>query len=167
VNDATPLLEVRGLARHFGGVVALSSVDLNVDAGSIVGLIGPNGAGKTTLFNVISGVLKPHGGAVVFAGRDITGQNPDRITHAGLVRTFQIARGLPTLTVLENLLLYGEDQPGEALWQAVHPRWRARKFCCASAPSTSWGVWISRRRPTSRRAISRADRKSCSSSAAP
>lgn len=113
------LLEVRGLHRSFYGVRALDGVDLSVQAGTITGLIGPNGAGKTTLFNCVTGLIPPDAGRVSLAGQDITGWRPDRITQAGLVRTFQIARGFPRLSVLENLLLYGGGQPGESLWQAV------------------------------------------------
>ncbi len=113
------LLEVRGLARSFYGVQALSGVDLAVEAGRITGLIGPNGAGKTTLFNCVSGFVPPDGGRVIFDGRDITGWRPDRVTRAGLVRTFQIARGFPQLTVLENLVLYGRSQAGESLLSAL------------------------------------------------
>jgi ABC-type branched-subunit amino acid transport system ATPase component len=112
-------LEVSGLSRSFYGVRAIEDVDLRVRAGTITGLIGPNGAGKTTLFNCISGVIPPERGRVVFDGRDVTGWRPDRITRQGLVRTFQIARGFSRLSVLENLMLYGAAQPGEALWRAV------------------------------------------------
>jgi ABC-type branched-subunit amino acid transport system ATPase component len=114
-----PLLEVRGLARSFYGVQALNGVDLSVARSTITGLIGPNGAGKTTLFNCVSGVIPPDGGRVVFDGHDITGASPHRITQRGLVRTFQIARGFPRLSVMENLLLYGDRQPGESLWKAA------------------------------------------------
>jgi ABC-type branched-subunit amino acid transport system ATPase component len=114
-----PLLEVRGLTRSYYGVHALRGVDLSVEAGRITGLIGPNGAGKTTLFNCISGLVPPDSGDVLFGGRTITGWRPDRITGAGLVRTFQIARGFPRLSVLENLALYGTRQPGEGLVHAV------------------------------------------------
>jgi ABC-type branched-subunit amino acid transport system ATPase component len=114
-----PLLEVRGLTRSYYGVHALRGVDLSVEAGRITGLIGPNGAGKTTLFNCVSGLVPPDAGSVWFAGLTITGWRPDRITGAGLVRTFQIARGFPRLSVLENLLLYGTRQRGERLVQAV------------------------------------------------
>ena len=113
------LLEVRDLRRRFGGVAALDGAELSVAQGAITGLIGPNGAGKTTLFNVVSGVLRPDGGSVTFAGSDVTGWRPDRLAGAGLARTFQIARGLARLTVLENLMLYGKDQPGEAAWAAI------------------------------------------------
>jgi ABC-type branched-subunit amino acid transport system ATPase component len=114
-----PLLQVTGLRRSFYGIRALDGVDLAIEAGTITGLIGPNGAGKTTLFNCISGLIPPEAGRVVFDGEDITGWAPERVTRRGLVRTFQIARGFPRLSVLENLLLYGGRQPGERLWRAV------------------------------------------------
>ena len=114
-----PLLEVSGLQRSFYGVRALDGVDLVIEPGTITGLIGPNGAGKTTLFNCVSGLIPPEAGRVVFDAQDITGWAPDRITRRGLVRTFQIARGFPRLSVLENLLLYGDRQPGENLARAI------------------------------------------------
>jgi branched-chain amino acid transport system ATP-binding protein/neutral amino acid transport system ATP-binding protein len=113
------LLTVRGVERSFYGVRALSGVDLDVEVGRITGLIGPNGAGKTTLFNCISGMIPPDRGRVIFDGHDITRLRPDRITAHGLVRTFQIARGLSRLSVLDNLLLYGAAQPGERLSDAL------------------------------------------------
>ena len=113
------LLEVRALFRSFYGVHALNGVDLDVEAGTITGLIGPNGAGKTTLFNCISGLIPAESGRVVFDGHDVTGEAPHRITRRGLVRTFQIARGFPRLSVLENLMLYGARQPGETLWKSI------------------------------------------------
>ena len=113
------LLEVRDVTRHFYGVHALNGVSLEVAPGLITGLIGPNGAGKTTLFNCLSGVVPPNTGRILFDGHDITGWRADRITRAGLVRTFQIARGCPRLTVRENLLLYGAAQPGESVLAAL------------------------------------------------
>jgi branched-chain amino acid transport system ATP-binding protein/neutral amino acid transport system ATP-binding protein len=113
------LLEVRGLHRSFYGIRALDGIDLVVQPGTITGLIGPNGAGKTTLFNCVSGIIPPERGQVVFDGRDITGWRADHVTQAGLVRTFQIARGFPRLSVLENLMLYGARQPGERLPRAI------------------------------------------------
>jgi branched-chain amino acid transport system ATP-binding protein/neutral amino acid transport system ATP-binding protein len=109
------LLSITGIAKHFGGVVALDRADLAVEPGTITGLIGPNGAGKTTLFNVVTGLIRPDAGRIVFDGEDITRWRPDRIARRGLVRTFQIARGFPLLTVMENLLVYGPHQPGEAM----------------------------------------------------
>ena len=122
-----PLLEVRALQRSFYGIRALDGVDLVVEAGTITGLIGPNGAGKTTLFNCVSGLIPPDAGAVRLDGRDITGWPSHRVTRAGLVRTFQIARGFPRLSVLENLLLYGDRQPGESLLRAIAGRAAARR----------------------------------------
>jgi ABC-type branched-subunit amino acid transport system ATPase component len=116
---SSPLLEVRDLTRSFYGVHALERVRLAVVPHRITGLIGPNGAGKTTLFNCISGIVPPSAGHVVFGGRDITGWRPHRIANAGVVRTFQIARGFPRLTVYENLLLYGRAQPGERVCAAL------------------------------------------------
>jgi branched-chain amino acid transport system ATP-binding protein/neutral amino acid transport system ATP-binding protein len=114
-----PLLEVKGLQRRFGGVTALDGADLTVEQGRITGLIGPNGAGKTTLFNAVTGALKPNDGTVTFDGQDVTRWRPDRLASVGLSRTFQIARGLAQLTVIENLMLYGKDQPGETFCAAV------------------------------------------------
>ncbi len=113
------LLEVRDLHRSFYGIRALDGVDLVVQSGTITGLIGPNGAGKTTLFNCVSGLIPPERGQVRFDGREITGWRADHVTQAGLVRTFQIARGFPRLSVLENLMLYGARQPGERLFAAL------------------------------------------------
>jgi ABC-type branched-subunit amino acid transport system ATPase component len=121
----TTLLSVRGLARSFYGVHALRGVDFDVAAGTITALIGPNGAGKTTAFQCISGVVPPDGGHVFFNGVDITGWRPDRITRAGLTRTFQIARGISRLSVLDNLLLYAAAQPGERLFSAMAGAGRA------------------------------------------
>jgi ABC-type branched-subunit amino acid transport system ATPase component len=113
------LLQVRDLARSYYGVHALRGVDLTVLAGRITGLIGPNGAGKTTLFNCISGMVRPDSGSVTFEGTPITGWRADRVTRAGLVRTFQIARGFPRMSLLDNLMLYGTAQPGERVWPAL------------------------------------------------
>jgi ABC-type branched-subunit amino acid transport system ATPase component len=112
-------LQVDNVARSFYGVHALNGVSLTVPSRGITGLIGPNGAGKTTLFNCISGVIPPDSGRITFNGIDITGRSPDRVTAAGLVRTFQIARGLTRMSVLDNLLLYGRDQPGETITAAL------------------------------------------------
>jgi ABC-type branched-subunit amino acid transport system ATPase component len=112
-------LQVENVARSFYGVHALNGVTLSVPPRGITGLIGPNGAGKTTLFNCISGVIPPDGGRITFNGTDITSRRPDRVTATGIVRTFQIARGLTRLSVLDNLLLYGQAQPGENIWPAL------------------------------------------------
>jgi len=118
-GTTSPLLEVRGLHRRFGGVVALDGLDVTVAEGTITALIGPNGAGKTTAFQCISGVGRADSGSVRFAGHDITGWRPDRITRAGMVRSFQVARGIPRLSVMENLMLYAPHQPGERVGCAL------------------------------------------------
>jgi branched-chain amino acid transport system ATP-binding protein/neutral amino acid transport system ATP-binding protein len=118
-GDIVAILSIEAVSRSYYGVRAINGVSLAVPERGITGLIGPNGAGKTTLFNCISGVVPPDSGRIVFDGRDITGLRPDRVTAAGLVRTFQIARGLPRLSVLENMLIYGQAQPGERLWPAL------------------------------------------------
>ncbi len=115
----TALLSVRGLHSSYYGVVALGGLDLDVQAGTITALIGPNGAGKTTAFQCISGVVPPDGGTVTFDGTDITSWRPDRITRRGLIRTFQIARGIPRLSVMQNLMLYAPRQPGERVLPAI------------------------------------------------
>src|SRR2546422_967052 len=99
------LLEAVGLAKRFGGVLALQDVDLAVDAGQAVGLIGPNGAGKTTLVNVISGHLRADAGRIRFAGADVTNFSPDALTTQGIARTFQGVRLFKGLTALDNVLL--------------------------------------------------------------
>jgi ABC-type branched-subunit amino acid transport system ATPase component len=113
------LLTCHQVTRNFYGVHALLGVDLAVEPRRITGLIGPNGAGKTTLFNCISGLVPANSGRIVFDGHDITRWRPDRISGIGVIRTFQIARGIPRLSVLENLLLYGAHQPGESLGVAL------------------------------------------------
>jgi branched-chain amino acid transport system ATP-binding protein len=104
------MLKGSGITKRFGGLVALSDVDFEVNRGEIVGLIGPNGSGKTTLFNVISGFYKPDGGEVSFLGEPISGKPPYRIAALGIGRTFQIVRPLMDLTLVENVaiaVLYG------------------------------------------------------------
>ena len=99
------MLEVRGIARAFGGVKALNGVDLTVERGSITGLIGPNGSGKTTLFNVITGYVTPDSGTVSFEGVDITRSKPNQVFALGIGRTFQLTRIFSRLSVLENMLV--------------------------------------------------------------
>jgi len=120
-------MQVRNLQRSFYGVHALTDASFDVDTRTITALIGPNGAGKTTAFNCISGVIPPEGGHVHFGGSEITGLTPDRINAHGVVRTFQIARGFPSLTVLETLLLHGNDQPGERMLTALFSPGQAKE----------------------------------------
>ncbi len=99
------LLEVRGLTKRFGGLLAVDDYRLDLPRGEIYGLIGPNGAGKTTVFNLITGYIRPDGGSVRFEGRDITGLPPNRVSELGIARTFQNLRIFRRLTVMENLLI--------------------------------------------------------------
>jgi branched-chain amino acid transport system ATP-binding protein len=99
------LLETRGLTKHFGGVRAVSNLDLTLAEGEVLGLIGPNGAGKTTAFNLLSGFLAPDAGEIRFRGRSLRGLKPHTICQAGLARTFQIARPFLRLSVLDNVMV--------------------------------------------------------------
>ena len=99
------MLDVQGLSKSFGGLAAVSNVDLHVDAGRIVSLIGPNGAGKTTLFAMVAGFLTPDAGSVRFQDRDIVGLKPHEICARGMVRTFQITQPFAGLTTLENVMV--------------------------------------------------------------
>lgn len=105
VKPSTPILEIQGLTRHYGGLAAVSDLDLSVQPGEFFGLIGPNGAGKTTVFNLLSGVMTPTRGRIRFADSDITGAPPHAIMRLGLARTFQISALFHSFTVLENVLL--------------------------------------------------------------
>ena len=102
---AGAILEVRGLVKRFGGIVALNEIDLVVPRGSIIGLIGPNGAGKTTFFNVVTGLVRPDGGDITFEGRPLAGLRPNAIVARGIARTFQSIRLFANMTVLENVLV--------------------------------------------------------------
>src|SRR5262245_7731187 len=104
-----PLLELKDLRRAFYGLDVLRGAAFSVGEGTITGLIGPNGAGKTTLFNVVSGLIPPNGGSIRFAGREIAGLAADAVSRAGLVRTFQVARGFPRLSVFQHLMIYGRE----------------------------------------------------------
>jgi branched-chain amino acid transport system ATP-binding protein len=97
------LLEVNGLTKHFGGLVAVHRFDMQINEGEIVGLIGPNGAGKTTIFNLITGVYRSNRGNIRFGGKDITGKKPHEIAKLGIARTFQLNPLFGDFTVLENV----------------------------------------------------------------
>jgi len=99
------ILEFEKVSKRFGGLLATNDVSFHVDEGEIVFLIGPNGAGKTTVFNLITGFVKPDGGTIRFAGKDITGGEPYQATRLGIGRTFQVVQPLPALTVRENVML--------------------------------------------------------------
>jgi ABC-type branched-subunit amino acid transport system ATPase component/ABC-type branched-subunit amino acid transport system permease subunit len=107
-----PILDVAGIAKHFGGIKAVQGIDFQVRDRTLHALIGPNGAGKTTAFNLVSGMFPPDGGTILLLGRDIARFGPERIARAGIGRSFQITNLFPALSVEENLRL---------AIQATHP----------------------------------------------
>jgi branched-chain amino acid transport system ATP-binding protein len=110
------ILKTENLRRSFGGMVAVDDLSITVEEGSITGLIGPNGAGKSTAFNLITGMLEPDGGTILFKGEDITGDEPYEVARRGVGRTFQHARIFEEMTVRENLAVVpydGEDIDAE------------------------------------------------------
>ncbi|MEQ9815154.1 MAG: ABC transporter ATP-binding protein [Azospirillaceae bacterium] len=119
------MLEVRGLTKRFGGLLAVSEATLDVAEGEIVGLIGPNGAGKTTLFAMVSGFHKPDAGSVRFSGEEIVGLSPHELARRGLTRTFQIVQPFAGVTVRENIAV------------GAHLRHRGRREALAAAEAVA------------------------------
>ena len=109
------ILEITGLTKSFGGLTAVSNIDIKVEDGDILGFIGPNGAGKTTFFNLITGVIRPTKGKVVFKGKDITGKKSHEIAELGIGRTFQLNPLFPNFTVLQNVLSSFQLRPRSSL----------------------------------------------------
>lgn len=113
----SPLLAASGVCKNFGGLKAVENAEIQVAKGSITGLIGPNGAGKTTFFNLLSNFIHPDKGRVIFDGEPIENRNSYQIAQMGLVRTFQVARVLSRLSVVENVMLAAQKQTGENFWR--------------------------------------------------
>jgi branched-chain amino acid transport system ATP-binding protein len=111
----SPVLQVDGLAKSFGGIAAVDGVSFAVNEGEILGIIGPNGCGKSTLFNCILGQLAPTRGRVTLDGDDVTGLTPEQMNRRGVSRTFQLLQVFPELTVRENLILAGQEHKGTML----------------------------------------------------
>jgi ABC-type branched-subunit amino acid transport system ATPase component len=127
------LLEISGLGKRFGGLVALSNIELNVAEGAVHGVIGPNGSGKSTLFNVVSGVYPADPGSVVrFRGENITNREPHEIARRGIARTFQLLRIFSEMTVIENLLVGCHRHVDYGIGAAVGRRLRARDRAAAA-----------------------------------
>ena len=99
------ILKADKMTKRFGGLEALSSLDVEIEDNSIHSIIGPNGAGKTTFFNCVTGFYRPEGGAIIFDKRSVVGLSPDRIVHRGISRTYQNIRLFPNLTAMENILV--------------------------------------------------------------
>ena len=106
-------LQLRSMTKRFGGVLAVSEVDLDVPVGKLTSLVGPNGAGKSTLFSCVCGQQRPTSGSVTWQGSSITGRSPERIARQGIARTFQTSRPFPRFSVLENVLV-GAHQLGRS-----------------------------------------------------
>jgi branched-chain amino acid transport system ATP-binding protein len=118
---STPLLELENVTIRFGGLVAVSEVNLRVGEGELIGLIGPNGAGKTTVFNMITGVYQPTDGKITFAGKSTASQKPHVLTKSGMARTFQNIRLFGSMSVFDNVRaatqLHRSHGIREALWR--------------------------------------------------
>jgi branched-chain amino acid transport system ATP-binding protein len=117
------ILTVEQVTKQFGGLMALSNIDFAVNPGEIVGVIGPNGAGKTTLFNLITGVLTPSSGEILYQKQSLVGLKPHKITELGIARTFQNIRLFGNLTALDNVLVGAHCRTQAGLWQGI---WRTR-----------------------------------------
>ena len=115
----TPLLQTTAVNKQFGGLAAVTDLNIQINSGEIVGLIGPNGAGKTTSFNLITGVYAPTSGQVTFAGQDITGMKPHKIAQLGVARTFQNIRLFREMSALENVLVAQHMRMGTNLLEAT------------------------------------------------
>jgi branched-chain amino acid transport system ATP-binding protein len=121
-TTAAKVLEVRDIAKSFGGVHAVRGVTFDVREGEILGLIGPNGSGKSTLFNCILGQLTPNKGDVLVGGKSVTGRRPSELSRLGIGRTFQLLQVFPQLTVRENLIMAGQEHEGTRLGRLFGPR---------------------------------------------
>jgi branched-chain amino acid transport system ATP-binding protein len=139
------ILELSNVTKRFGGLVAVDSVSFSVPRGQALGIMGPNGAGKTTLFNLVSGFEAPTAGHVAFRGEPITGLRPDRVARMGLVRTFQVVRPFPGLTVLENLLVGGLD---DRVFDRGAELLRARERAYQVAERVGLTAWLDREAAT-------------------
>ncbi len=118
------ILSISGISKHFGGYTALDGIDIRLEKGKMYQMIGPNGCGKTTLINVISGLLKPDAGKIIFDGDDITKKGLYNTFKLGLVRTWQIPQPFASLTVMENFMLSGVGNTGESfLYAPVKSKW--------------------------------------------
>jgi ABC-type branched-subunit amino acid transport system permease subunit/ABC-type branched-subunit amino acid transport system ATPase component len=119
-------LEGKGLAKRFGGIVAVRDFDISIPPGRITGLIGPNGAGKTTAFNLLTGFLQPNEGEVTYRDRSLRGLKPHQIVRTGVARSFQDLKLFTGMTVLENVLVALPNQRGDNLWYVYFMPWKVR-----------------------------------------
>jgi len=119
------ILSISDIRKHFGGHTVLDGIDMELEEGKLYQLLGPNGSGKTTLINVISGMLKPDGGKIVFDGNDITTTGLYETFNTGLVRTWQIPQPFANLTTLENFVISSGNNSGESfLFAPLKSKWK-------------------------------------------
>ena len=150
--EGTPLLEVDRVSLSFGGLLALSELELQVEPGEVVSVIGPNGAGKTTLFNLITGIYRPDDGQILLDGRDLVGLPAHTITKLGVARTFQTLRLFLNMTVRENVMAsqYGRTKagvlrsvlrtPGQGVFNRTYARSYRRTATVDEASLERWKV---------------------------
>ena len=123
-----PIVVVDNVKRQFGGLVAVDVEHVEIPRGLITALIGPNGAGKTTFFNLLTGFDKPNTGSWTFEGKNLAGLSSYKVARLGMIRTFQLTKALNLLTVIENMRLGAQKQPGESLLAALfRPLWNKRE----------------------------------------
>jgi branched-chain amino acid transport system ATP-binding protein len=127
MSATTSILEITSLTKRFGGVTAVSNIDISVQQGQIASLIGPNGAGKTTLFNCVTGLEHPTEGSVKFQNASIVGLRPDQIAAIGMARTFQNIRLFSNLTVLDNVKIGRHWRSKSRLWGAISRNQKQRQ----------------------------------------
>ena len=118
-SNCRPMLAAEGLSRRFGGLVAVNNVSFTVNAGEIFGLIGPNGAGKTTLFNLVTGLIPPSSGQMIYQGADISRLRPHQVAAKGIARTFQNIRLFGNLSALENVMIAQHIHSHSGMLQGV------------------------------------------------
>jgi neutral amino acid transport system ATP-binding protein len=121
-----PILVADGVTRQFGGLTAVNVEHVEIPRGKITALIGPNGAGKTTFFNLLTGFDKPNTGSWTYEGRNLAGVPSYKVARLGMIRTFQLTKALSLLTVIDNMRLGSQSQPGEGFFRAfIRPLWSA------------------------------------------
>lgn len=113
------ILDIKNLSVTFGGLHALKDLNFHVDEGEIVGVIGPNGAGKTTFFNMISGMVTPTSGDILFEGKSLVGLDPNQVTQRGIARTFQNVRLFANMTIAENVMVSQHCRSKQGVWSTL------------------------------------------------